>query len=116
MSLEIIFSLVVVLLAVGAIFLAFHLGKLQAATKSSTQTAQIAFGAALWAVTEAKALKDGVIIQRTIEKMHIVDKKDEASLSAEAKEMTEAMEAAVEGLSVKRNKIVGRELDPNDLV
>lgn len=115
MSLEIIFSLVVVLLVVGATFLAFHLGKLQAATKSSTQTAQIAFGAALWAVTEAKALKDGVIIQRTIEKMHVVEKKDE-KLSAEAKEMTEAMEAAVEGLSVKRNKIVGRELDPNDLV
>lgn len=116
MSLEIISSLAAVLVLVAAIVLAFQLGKLQAITKSNTQTSQIAFGAALWAVTEAKALKDGVIIQRTIEKMHIVDKKDEASLSAEAKEMTEAMEAAVEGLSVKRNKIVGRELDPNDLV
>lgn len=95
--------------------IAFFLGKLNTLQKSNTQTAQIAFAASLWAITEAKALKDGVIIQRTIEKLHLVDKKDETP-SENVKQMTEAMESALNGLNVKNNKIIEKIFDPKDLV
>lgn len=94
--------------------IAFLLGKLITLQKSNTQTSQIAFAASLWAITEAKALKDGVIIQRTIEKLHLVDKKDEKP-TEEVRQMTEAMESALDGLNVKNNKIE-KTFRPEDLV
>ena len=104
-----------ILIFIGAIVAAFFFGRMITLQRAATQTSQISFAASIWALTEAKALKDGVIIQRTIEKMHVVEKKDEEQLTAEAKAMTEAMEAAVDGLNVKRNKIEPR-FDPKDLV
>lgn len=76
--------------------LAFHYGKLCNEAKKSKETAQIAFGAALWAVTEAKGLKNATVIRSIVEKYNIIEKKAQESASSEAKEMERQLEAAID--------------------
>lgn len=114
----------IALLAAPAIILpallAFHYGKLCNEAKKSKETAQIAFGAALWAVTEAKGLKNATVIRSIVEKYNFLEKKSEESTSREAKEMEQQLEAAISEAETetkkKRENPFQETFNPEDLV
>ena len=100
--------------------LAFHYGKLCNEAKKSRETAQIAFGAALWAVTEAKGLKNATVIRSIVEKYNLIEKKTAESASSEAKEMErkfqEALDDVAEASEQRKKAAASETFDPEDLV
>lgn len=101
--------------------IAFHYGKLCNEAKKAKETAQIAFGAALWAVTEAKGLKNATVIRSIVEKYNFLEKKTEEPASREAKEMEQELEAAIAdaeetGKKRRRPSPFEQTFNPEDLV
>lgn len=100
-----------------AITCAFLFGKILAQQKAQTKLSELTFGAAVWSLCEAKALRSGAVIQRIIERNHFVKDHDQEELTKETKATNDAFDAAIDGLQVKKNKITGAEnFDPEDLV
>ena len=102
-----------------ALLLEVERKSIEKALEAQAKLSELSFGASVWSLCEAKALRSGAIIQRVIEKVHVVEDKEKEGeqVSKEIKKTNEAFDAAIEGLKVKRNRVTGTEnFNPEDLV
>lgn len=81
----------ILIIAVLAL-LAFCLGGLLQRQRSATEASRIAMAAAIFAVSEARAVKNSTVINRIIERHHI---KERESLGPEAQDMADEFEDAI---------------------
>jgi len=95
----------------------FTLGRWYDAAKKSEAQSQVAFYAALWAATEARALHRSTVIQRIIEKTQVM-KPPADEVPQAVKDMNDELEAAIQGVEKKVQARVNgsANIDLEDLV
>jgi hypothetical protein len=107
------------LLAVVVLLCAFFftLGRWYDAAKKSEAQSQVAFYASLWAATESRSLHKSPVIQRIIDRTHLLKPK-EGDADDRVREMNEELEDSLEGIKVerKRREQGMSEIDVEDLV
>lgn len=101
----------------GSLLAVFYLGGLSREVRLARHASQLAFGAAFWAVAEAKGLKNATVIRSIIEKYTPYEKKDSEDITKQAKAMQEEIEAAcLNGVYKKKPGEKEEEFNPDDLV